>query len=127
MAAMHHILVLEDHQDTAELYCEMLSVEGYRVSMANTAQVADGIVSEDAPDLLILDLDLPDQSGVDFLRSLRKNFPNLPVVVVTGSNRSTWRVMCEQLGVLTYFVKPAVDHLINVINLYFQSSKPSDQ
>jgi DNA-binding response OmpR family regulator len=124
VANRHHILVLEDHQDTAELYCELLSVEGYRVSMAITAQLAAEIVAKDVPDLLILDLDLPDQSGVDFLRTLRTNFPNLPVIVVTGSNRSTWRVMCEQLGVLTYFVKPAVDHLINVINLYFQSRKP---
>src|SRR5947208_10434222 len=82
------------------------------------------IVDGDAPDLLILDLDLPDKSGVEFLRTLRTGFPNLPVIVVTGSNRSTWRVMCEQLGVLTYFVKPAVDHLINVINLYFQSRNP---
>src|SRR5215212_6940129 len=92
MVEGQHILVLEDHHDTAELYCELLSVEGYRVSTAETAQLAAQVVAKDVPDLLILDLDLPDQSGVDFLRTLRTDFPNLPVVVVTGSNRSTWRI-----------------------------------
>ncbi|MEW6730775.1 MAG: response regulator [Acidobacteriota bacterium] len=124
MSTLHHVLVLEDHPDTAELYRELLCLEGYRVSVADTAQKAATVVVQDVPELLILDLDLPDQSGVEFLRTLRTNLPDLPVIVVTGSNRSTWRVMCEQLGVLTYFVKPAVEHLINVINLYFQSRPP---
>lgn len=122
----HHVLVLEDHNDTAELYRNLLRLEGYRVTVASTVQAAGEIVAGDMPDLVILDLDLPDQSGVEFLRSLRTNRPDLPVVVATGSNRSTWRVMCEQMGVLAYFVKPAVDHLVNVINLYFQS-RPSQK
>src|SRR5438046_245098 len=122
----HHVLVLEDHADTAELYSKLLALDGYRTSVAATVQAAAEIIANDQPDLVILDLDLPDESGVEFLRRLRADRPNLPVVVATGSNRSTWRIMCEQLGVLTYFVKPAVDHLINVINLYFQSSKSTE-
>ena|ERR1051326_660532 len=124
MKTAHHVLVLEDHGDTADLYSKLLVLDGYRVSVAATVQAADEIVAKDRPELVILDLDLPDESGVEFLRRLRANLPHLPVVVATGSNRSTWRVMCEQMGVLTYFVKPAVEHLINVINLYFQTRKP---
>src|SRR5690348_13574239 len=123
MTAPHHVLVLEDHQDTADLYSKLLTLDGYRVTIAMTVHAAAEIVAKDLPDLVILDLDLPDESGVEFLRRLRADMPHLPVVVATGSNRSTWRVMCEQLGVLTYFVKPAVEHLVNVINLYFQTRK----
>src|SRR6185369_3202541 len=124
MTTTHHVLVIEDHTDTAELYTKLLMLDGYRVSVAPTVQAADEFVARDLPELVILDLDLPDESGVEFLRRLRAERPKLPVIVATGSNRSTWRVMCEQLGVLTYFVKPAVEHLAHVINLYFQTRKP---
>ncbi|MBL8151716.1 MAG: response regulator [Blastocatellia bacterium] len=118
------ILILEDHHDTADLYQEILSIEGYKVAAEATFQKGLERLEKEPPRLVILDLDLPDQSGVKFLEILRKQSPALPVIVVTGSDRATWRVMCEEMGIVAYFVKPVIDHLIDTVNLHLQSRKP---
>lgn len=80
------ILILEDDASIAELLGIVLEAEGYAVQLATTALEARLLMERTAPDVLILDLALPDVDGIQFLRSLRDKpkWSTLPVIVVSA-------------------------------------------
>jgi signal transduction histidine kinase/DNA-binding response OmpR family regulator/HAMP domain-containing protein len=81
------ILVVEDDPPTREVLCHSLTSMGYAASAANNGRDGLGwLASHPAPDLILLDLMMPQMDGFEFLRELRKQpaFANLPVIVVTA-------------------------------------------
>lgn len=83
---MAHILIVDDDRVVGETFARMLTLEGHRVTTAQTAEAALTSASLDAPDALILDMRMPVVSGLDFLRQLRKDgrLRETPVAIVTG-------------------------------------------
>ena len=80
-----HILLVEDHADTAEAMAELLSLLGYRVTRAGTVADALAAVGAERFDLLLSDLGLPDGSGLDLMRELaRRNGDGLPGIALSG-------------------------------------------
>ena len=86
MDGREHVLVVDDYDDAREMYAEFLELAGYRVSQAKNGvealKKADGLV----PDVILMDLSLPDMDGTDVIRRLRTapRTRSIPVVVVTG-------------------------------------------
>jgi DNA-binding response OmpR family regulator len=118
LPARHEIarlVVCEDDPSTLELLCDHLLADRYGVLPAPTASDALRHCRFNQPDLLLLDLSLPDASGLDVLREIReadgieKRFdPGLPVIVLSGRGDHTDRIRGLEAGADDYLVKPFV-------------------
>jgi DNA-binding response OmpR family regulator len=104
--AQETILVVDDEPAIVQVIRERLKREGFRVRAAGTGEGALRSIAGGAPDLLILDLMLPDVDGFDVLRRLRAEGCSLPVVVLTARDDDVDVVVGLELGADDYVVKP---------------------
>jgi DNA-binding response OmpR family regulator len=81
---MTHILVIDDEPLIAVAWRENLIESGYRVSMAHNGASALAICKRDPPDIVVTDLKMPKMGGLAFLQALRRQWTDVPVVVVSG-------------------------------------------
>lgn len=109
------LVVCEDDEVTLDLLCEHLSADRFGVMPAPSASDALRLCRYNHPDLLLLDLALPDASGLDVLREIREadgidsHFdPRLPVIVLTGRSADTDKVRGLDSGADDYLTKPFV-------------------
>jgi DNA-binding response OmpR family regulator len=107
------VVVCEDDEPTLELLCDHLTADRYRALAAPCASDALRLCRYNDPDLLLLDLRLPDASGLDVLREIRATDgsngrfdPSLPVVVLSGRGTPADRVRGLAAGADDYLVKP---------------------
>ena len=108
------VLVVDDEQRLTELLRLELDVEGYDVDIANDG--ASGLIrsrSEPSPDLIILDWNLPDFSGIDICQRIRAGGITIPILMLTGHDEITDRVKALDAGVDDYLIKPfSIDELM---------------
>ncbi len=104
----HRILVIEDESDIAALIAYQLAHAGYQVRTATTGKEALRAIESERPDLIVLDIMLPEISGTDLLRTLRsrKETQHIPVVVLTALRDEADRVSGFELGADDYISKP---------------------
>ena len=102
------VLIVEDEAPLAELLRYNLEAEGYRVSHAVTGEEAEVLVSEERPDLVVLDWMLPEVSGIEICRRLRAKSETraLPIMMLTARGEETDRVRGLATGADDYVVKP---------------------
>ena len=99
------VLVVEDEKGIAHFISTILSSNGYEPLQASTGSEAMTMISSHCPDLVILDLGLPDMDGLNILRSLRE-WSSLPVVVVSARSHEHDTVEALDLGADDYLTKP---------------------
>ncbi len=99
------VLVVEDEKGIAHFISTILSSNGYEPLQASTGSEAMTMISSHCPDLVILDLGLPDMDGLNILRSLRE-WSSLPVVVVSARSHEHDKVEALDLGADDYLTKP---------------------
>jgi DNA-binding response OmpR family regulator len=107
------VVVCEDDEATLELLCDHLTADRYVPLAAPSASDALRLCSYNQPDLMVLDLVLPDAAGLDVLREIRESDgvsarfdPELPVIVLTGRSTVDDRVRGLDAGADDYLVKP---------------------
>lgn len=107
------LVVCEDDAPTLELLCDHLAADRFGVLPAPSASDALRLCRFNHPDLLLLDLTLPDASGLDVLREIRESDgvtsrfdPGLPVIILTGRGADADRVRGLDFGADDYVVKP---------------------
>ena len=106
------ILVIEDEKSIARFISTILTANGYEAMRAASGAEAMSMISSHCPDLVILDLGLPDMDGLDILRQLR-SWSTLPVVVVSARSHEQDKVSALDLGADDYLTKPfSVDELL---------------
>ncbi|HKD39922.1 MAG TPA: response regulator transcription factor [Myxococcaceae bacterium] len=103
---MAHILVVEDEPDLAALVAFNLRQANFEVDIAETGEQALDLASRNPPHLVILDLMLPDISGVEVCRAMKKRAPSVPVVMLTAKKEESDRLAGFQSGAEDYIVKP---------------------
>jgi two-component system, OmpR family, copper resistance phosphate regulon response regulator CusR len=101
-----HILIAEDDAPVARFLAGEFEAEHYDVSIADTGSQVRRMLEDTECDLIILELDLPDMSGMDVLRQVRIQRPNLPVLILTESARLEDRVNGLDSGADDYLTKP---------------------
>lgn len=99
------ILVVEDEPSIAEPFAEGLAREGFDPVVAGTAEEALRLARETDPDVVLLDLRLPDGDGRDVCRALRRE-SSVPILMVTARGTETDRILGLELGADDYIVKP---------------------
>ncbi|HVV22231.1 MAG TPA: response regulator transcription factor [Pseudonocardiaceae bacterium] len=101
-----HLLVVEDDADIGFELREALTGHGFTVDWATTAAEAERQVQHGQPDLILLDLGLPDRDGVALCRSLRTTLPNTVIVVLTARTEELEVVVALDAGADDYLTKP---------------------
>ena len=117
------ILMVEDEEQVLNTNCRMLRRRGYDVRTAQTAAEACHQLEEQLPDLLILDIMLPDGNGLDICRRFREKTMN-PVLFLTGKSDIRDRVEGLQQGGDYYLTKPYnFDEFLAVIQMLLERQK----
>lgn len=102
------ILVVEDNEDLQEFLRDLLTENGYTVQVASDGVSALDKLDSTEPDLVLLDLTLPDMSGESICRDIRKTYPNVVVIMLTAKDEISSKVKGLQMGADDYVTKPFI-------------------
>jgi len=102
------VLIIEDEEDAAELFAEMMRISGFRVLKTSKSAPAIAMMNADKPDIVLLDIMMPEVSGLDILRQMRRdpNLANIPVIMVTAKSMPADIKNGMEAGASTYLTKP---------------------
>ncbi len=101
------VLVVDDEPDIRSLLQEILEDEGYAVSTADTAAAAQTCVSEARPDLVLLDIWMPDMDGISLLKSWKlAGKLDFPVIMISGHGTVETAVEATRHGAVDFIEKP---------------------
>ena len=106
MTPSRKILVVEDDRTQVALLLEVFAIGGYVCSHAYTGTEGLQQLEKDLPDLLLLDLNLPDVNGLDLLKHVRRSHPQLPCVFLSSQENELDIVLALELGAEDYILKP---------------------
>lgn len=103
---MPKLLIIDDEDGIVREIKDFFQEEGYQVVTADTGMDGKRLIWRELPDLVVLDLKLPDMSGIDVLKLLRKNFPVCKVIVNTGYVDQSLMDQATELGCDAFLSKP---------------------
>lgn len=101
----YKILIIEDEENICNLLSALLETNGYKPICANTGKDGKMMIMSHIPDLIILDLGLPDMDGISILKELRKD-SHTPVIVLSARSDEHEKVTALDLGANDYVTKP---------------------
>lgn len=105
MTTKEKILIVEDEQTIRNFMQAILSAKGYDVLLARSGAMADTMIASHCPDLIILDLGLPDTDGMSVLSRVRE-WSKIPVIVVSARSHERDKVVALDAGADDYLTKP---------------------
>lgn len=101
-----NIVITEDHQDLRELILSHLAQEGFAVDGASCGEELDEILVKKPVSLLILDINLPGESGFDIAKRIRTAFPAMAIIMLTAQAEMQDRIQGYDSGADIYLAKP---------------------
>jgi two-component system OmpR family response regulator len=104
--ALPHILVVDDDHEIRKLLGRYLAEQGFRASLSGDSREFYARLSAERFDLAIIDVLLPDASGLELCRYVRQRYPQLPVILVTALREEVDRIIGLELGADDYVGKP---------------------
>jgi DNA-binding response OmpR family regulator len=105
VSAMKTILVVDDEPRIVQVVRDYLERASYEVRAANDGKTALALARSDRPDLIVLDLGLPDLDGLDVTRELRRS-SNAPIIMLTARDEESDKLIGLELGADDYVTKP---------------------
>jgi DNA-binding response OmpR family regulator len=103
---MSELLLIDDDQELCELLVSWLSQEGFQVRACHDGNSARSALAQMEPAAVVLDVMLPDGSGLELLKQLRSEHPDLPVVMLSARGEPLDRILGLELGADDYLAKP---------------------
>jgi two-component system response regulator FlrC len=100
------IVICDDEPDIAEVLGDRLEAEGYRVLIVDSARGCYASVSENPPDLILMDVQMPEISGIEALTELKSRHPRIPVLMVSASTTREVARDAEAKGASGFLLKP---------------------
>ena len=123
---MNRILIVDDEESIRRSLAGILSDEGFETGTAADGEKALAALreGEEAPDLVLLDIAMPGRDGVDILAEIRRAWPGLPVVMMSGHGTIETAVRATQLGAFDFIEKPlSVEKLLLTLRHALDSSR----
>lgn len=104
---MKKILIVEDEEFLVEMYKAKFELENFQVISAFSSEQAISILKKNIPDLILLDVLLPEKSGITFLEETKqiKNISKVPIIIFSNYDDSATRNRAKQLGAESYLIK----------------------
>lgn len=103
---MKSVLVVDDENGIREILGDILNDEGYRVHTAGDGNVALGILERELIDCILLDVWLPGKGGLEVLDEVRREYPRVPVVIISGHGNIDMAVKAVKQGAYDFLEKP---------------------
>ncbi len=102
------VMIIEDEPDAAEMFAEMMRVKGFRIVKMFSSGPAIAMISQEKPDAIILDLMMPDISGLEVLRYIRRepDLASIPVIIVSAKSMPSDIKIGLEAGATMYLTKP---------------------
>jgi DNA-binding response OmpR family regulator len=109
------IIIVEDEPDTAEMFAEMMRISGYHVIKSYGGAPAISLIAQEKPDAVVLDIMMPDLSGLDVLHHMRRDpgLMEIPVVVVSAKSLPSDVQEGLDAGASVYLTKPVTYQELN--------------
>ncbi len=123
---MRRILVVEDNPDLAFGLRNNLEIEGYQISVAHDGTSALALANEEKPDLIILDLGIPEPDGFRVLRTIRDRGDDVPIMILSAAGEETNKVRGLRIGADDFVTKPfSILELLARIEALLRRPRPS--
>lgn len=120
------VLIVEDEQSISNFISMILTANGFDTIIVRSGEEALTMIASHCPDMIVLDLGLPDMDGMEVLKSVRK-WSNLPVVVVSARNHEHDKVDALDYGADDYLVKPfGVMEMVSRVKAVLRRCHPAD-
>src|ERR1700761_5243387 len=117
MSSKPLIGIIDDERNIQATLAAILDRRGYASAAAFTGRQGLQMISESNPDVVLLDLGLPDNEGLTLLKQIRAGHPNLPVIIVTANDSLNNAVASMKEGAFHFIAKPYVpDELLNLVD-----------
>jgi len=115
-SSLHRIVVVDDERAILLTLEALLTRHGYEPHLAHTGAAGTTLVRKVKPDVVLLDLGLPDVDGMEVLRELKAEFPHVPVIILTANDSLSNAIDSIKQGAFHFISKPyAVEELLNLI------------
>ncbi len=123
---MPHIHIVDDEALIRELFRRILETEGYEVTDSADGNAALALCRRRPPDLIIIDLIMPDKEGIETIIELKRDFPHMKIIAISGGGRITAREyleLAETFGANMTLSKPiSRDELLTVVGTVISTS-----
>ena len=100
------ICIVDDEPAILNTLSSILEDEGYQVTIAKTGREALGVIQQEPPDVVLLDIWIPEFDGLEVLKRVREQFPNMMVIMMSGHGSVETGVKAMKLGAYDYLEKP---------------------
>jgi two-component system, NtrC family, response regulator AtoC len=122
------VLVVDDEAEIRSLLTDLLKEAGYGVKTAKTGAEAIEAIAKDLPDLVMMDVKLPDQDGLGVLKQLKREHGELEVIVMTAFGGSSTAIKAMEHGAYDYVTKPFdIDDLLATLKRVFEHADMSSE
>lgn len=112
-----NILLVDDEKDFTEVLSERMEARGFIVEIADSGPIAINKVKEKSYDAIILDLAMPEMDGIDVLKILLKENPDLQIIFLTGHATLEKGIEAVKLGAVDFMEKPVdIEKLLEKVN-----------
>ncbi len=100
------ILIVDDDQATSQILAKILKGEGHHVTLSYSGKEANDRINEDPPELILMDLQLPDMNGIELAHNVIKATPETPVILISAYATVSKAVMATKMGIYDFLEKP---------------------
>lgn len=108
------VLIVDDEKDFVEMFSLRLEQQGEKVSTAFNGREALAVLEKGSIDVVILDIRMPGMDGIDTLKEIKRLYPIVEVILLTGHGSTETAVKGMKLGAFDYLMKPADFKEINL-------------
>ena len=116
------VLMVDDEEDFVTTLSERMKMRDLDSDVALDGEQALQRVEDDIPDVMVLDLKMPGIDGLEVLRRVRKAYPQIPVVILTGHGSEKDEAEARRLGAFEYLQKPVdIEKLVQVLRKAYKS------
>ncbi|MDY6863139.1 MAG: response regulator [Thermodesulfobacteriota bacterium] len=120
------ILLVDDEEEFVKTLSERIQMRELGANIALDGEQALKIVNDEVPDVMVLDLKMPGINGMEVLRRVKKAYPKVQVIILTGHGSEKDEKEARRLGAFEYLQKPAdIDNLVQTIKNAFKKKVES--
>jgi DNA-binding response OmpR family regulator len=102
------VIIVEDEPETADMFAEMMRLNGFTVRKSSGGRIAINMIAHEKPDAVLLDVLIPDISGLEVLRFMKRdpNLSDIPVIIVSAGSKASDIQAGLDAGARVYLTKP---------------------